>query len=194
MKLKKNLKEKSQAKPTLWTYSEQEKLEIIQKVAKRYRNKYTFSYYTADDIEQECWIFSVEALSKYDGRTPLENFLAVHFRNRLLSLKRDKFYRPGSLSADLKKNVIMPVDLSVVNLEHENCMVVEDDLYNKFTMQEFIDLIDKELDARYREDFLKMCSGVKIPKKRAEVIKDTIRQIFNDYNEIIITADTIYYG
>ena len=73
--------------------TEQQVLEIIERVASRYAHKFRFGYYTAEDIKQEAIIIGMEALNRYDEARPLENFLAVHIKNRLNNFKRDKYYR-----------------------------------------------------------------------------------------------------
>jgi hypothetical protein len=35
----------------------------------------------------------MDAMDRYDESRPLENFLAVHVKNRLNNFKRDKYYR-----------------------------------------------------------------------------------------------------
>jgi DNA-directed RNA polymerase specialized sigma24 family protein len=67
--------------------------EAIKKIAKRLSKKFRFGYYTAEDIHQEIAVLCMEALPKYDGIRPLENFLWTHCHHRLCNLKRDKYER-----------------------------------------------------------------------------------------------------
>ncbi len=67
--------------------------ETIQKVAKRFSKKFRFGYFTSEDIEQEVAVLCLQAMPKYDGRRPLENFLWTHAHHRLCNLKRDKYER-----------------------------------------------------------------------------------------------------
>ena len=73
--------------------SEQEVVDTITKVSERLSNKYTFAFYTAEDIRQEAFILGMEALERYDEGKPLENFLFVHIGNRLKNFKRDNYFR-----------------------------------------------------------------------------------------------------
>ena len=73
--------------------TEKEVTETINKVADRYAYKFQFGFYTPDDIRQEAFIIAMEAMDRYDESRPLENFLAVHVKNRLNNFKRDKYYR-----------------------------------------------------------------------------------------------------
>ena len=43
---------------------------VIQKVAKRLSNKYTFPNFDEDDIEQEAFIIGMEAMERYDSSPP----------------------------------------------------------------------------------------------------------------------------
>jgi DNA-directed RNA polymerase specialized sigma24 family protein len=65
----------------------------MKKVAKAASFKFQFGYFKPEDIEQEAYILAIEALEKYDGVRPLENFLRVHVKRRLCNLKRDLYER-----------------------------------------------------------------------------------------------------
>ncbi len=79
----------------LKNHTEEQILEVIEKVVCRISKKYTFGYYAQDDIAQEARILALEAVNngEYDESRSLENFLAVYIKNRLLNLKRNKYYR-----------------------------------------------------------------------------------------------------
>ena len=51
--------------------SEQEVVDIITKVSERLSNKFTFAFYTTEDIRQEAFIIGMEALERYDESKPL---------------------------------------------------------------------------------------------------------------------------
>ena len=69
-------------------------LAIMENVANRLANKFKFGYHDRDDMKQEAYIISLEALSSYDGKRPLENFLYMCVHNGLFNIKRNKFERP----------------------------------------------------------------------------------------------------
>lgn len=73
--------------------NEAEVIEIIDKAISGLCYKFRFGYFEKEDLEQEGWVFAIDALERYDGKRPLANFLRVHIRNRFISLKRDKFHR-----------------------------------------------------------------------------------------------------
>ena len=71
--------------------TEEQVLKVIDKIADRYAYKFRFGYFEADDIRQEAKIIAMDALDRYEEGRPLENFLAVHVKNRLNNFKRDKY-------------------------------------------------------------------------------------------------------
>lgn len=73
--------------------SDEELVQVVSKIAKRLARLYKFGYHEVEDLIQECYIMALGALDKYDSSRPLSNFLAIHLRNRLNNLKRDKFQR-----------------------------------------------------------------------------------------------------
>ena len=74
--------------------TEQEVLEVIDKVANRLCYKFKFGYHEVDDMKQQARLFAIQGMDKYDESRPLENFLWTHVRNRLFNFKRDNFERP----------------------------------------------------------------------------------------------------
>lgn len=76
-------------------YTQEQVLEIIDRVVNKLGPSFAFAHFDADDIKQEGRIIAIEVLEKdsYDPSRPLENFLYSHIRNRLINLKRDKFVR-----------------------------------------------------------------------------------------------------
>lgn len=73
--------------------TEEEFVEIVNKIANKLSSKFKFGYYSAEDIRQECFIQAIDALDRYDESRPLSNFLWTHIKNRLCNLKRDKYFR-----------------------------------------------------------------------------------------------------
>ena len=76
---------------------EQDVLDIIETICNRISPKYTFYGYTVDDIKQESFIICVEALNRYDGIRPLENFLSVNLSNRLKTFMRDNYFMSSTV-------------------------------------------------------------------------------------------------
>ena len=73
--------------------TEEEVIRIVTKALNGLCAKFRFGYFETEDMEQEGWIFAMEALEKYDGTHPLENFLRVSLRRKFINLRRNKFSR-----------------------------------------------------------------------------------------------------
>ena len=73
--------------------SEEEFVEIVERIGRRLCDKFKFGYYSREDIQQECFIEAIDGLERYDKDRPLENFLWRHVHNRLCNLKRNKYFR-----------------------------------------------------------------------------------------------------
>jgi hypothetical protein len=173
-------------------YTEEEVVDIITKVAKRYATKYKFGYYDACDIEQEAFIIGWKALSKYNGEHPLENFLAIHIRRRLLTLRRDKYNRPNLPENNneptkqakynkSKKNLIDAVSISNVRSEGESGMSYSCNFIEDVEKYEILYLIDINLDINLRQDYLRLKDGISLPKHRKDKVYEAINNIMKEY-------------
>ena len=168
--------------------SEEEVLEVINKICDRYAYKFQFGYFEADDIRQEAFIIAVDALDRYEEGRPLENFLAVHVKNRLNNFKRDKYYRQNKNKKDdrqtqlnnSKKFLMEPLDISNVRDEHERNMRENDDFIQIIANEELIQLIEENLDVCFRSDYLRMRDGAYVAKPRREQIINEIEEILGD--------------
>ena len=172
--------------------TEKEVTETITKIANRYAYKFQFGFYTPDDIRQEAFIIAMDALDRYDESRPLENFLAVHVKNRLNNFKRDKYYRQQKEDQanknehnNTKKFLMEPIDINSARDEHEDNMRLEDDFVHGVEDQELFDLVNTHLDVSLRGDYLRILDGVYVPKPRREQIYDEISRILkeNKYEE-----------
>jgi hypothetical protein len=68
-------------------------VEVIDRIAKSISRKFKFGYFDEDDIHQQIALFSLEAIKRYNGVDNLFTFLYTHAHNRLINMKRDKFFR-----------------------------------------------------------------------------------------------------
>lgn len=170
----------------LKNYTEDEILEIIDNVSSRYAQKYSFGYYEPDDIKQEAFILSLEALEKYDEVRPLENFLAVHIRNKLITFIRNNYYRTDYSSAvgeavnDSKRKIMNMLDISLVNAENESRMTREFGL-NEIYTEELMDILDYNLHPHFREDYHKYLDGFKLTSAREENLLNHLKEIADKY-------------
>ena len=175
--------------------NEQEVIDTIVRVVDRYAKKFQFSYHEIDDIKQEGFMIGMEALGRYDPSRPLENFLAVHIKNRLKNFRRDNFFKPDETLSknvnsdkDMKKlqrnNVRMfllyPIDIDSVKQDGESNMSSPDEFINDIQIRELMRIIDINLEVSYRKDYLKIKDGIYVSKVRREEIYNEIKTILKE--------------
>lgn len=76
--------------------TENEVLEIIQKISRKIAKKYSYSYHVYADILQDAFIEAVSALEQYDASLPIENYLTICLRNHFLNQRRKYVERAES--------------------------------------------------------------------------------------------------
>jgi DNA-directed RNA polymerase specialized sigma24 family protein len=74
-------------------YTEEQVTSILYAVANRLASRFKFGYHDVEDIKQQAVLEGWQALPRYNGEHPLENFLWVHVHNRLFNYKRDNYER-----------------------------------------------------------------------------------------------------
>lgn len=170
---------------------------VIQKISKRLSRKFTFGFNDQEDIEQDVYIYSIEALEHYDPSRPLENYLTVYVSNRLKNEKRNKYHRIDYVCSscgntdngcsvcqkyhrrnNAKKSLMEPLDISQIRGIFEKAVSYYTE--NETEVKEILELIDANLESSYREDYLKMRSGVKISNFRRRAIIKRINEIIKD--------------
>ncbi len=154
---------------------------MIQELAKLLAPKYVFGYYTKEDIEEEAIIIGYDGFKRWDKNRPLRNFLYVHISNRLKTLKRDKYFRLNAGKAEdiqqRKKNIMQAKPLD--DIDPPNDYEVVDGLI----LKEIKDEINQKLPIKYRQDYLRLCSGVKISKQKKVKLYSELKKILEKYNE-----------
>lgn len=148
-------------------------IEQINIVVNRIAPKYTFGTYGVDDIKQEAFIICMDALTRYDQKRPLENFLSVHLSNRLKNFVRDNYYTKDE---EEKKRVLKPKYIS-----KEDIIYYDHNYDNKLEASNLKQIIDTHLPSEYRADYLKMINDVYIPKKKREELLSLIKHILETY-------------
>lgn len=149
--------------------TQEDVINTIETVINKIAPKYTFKDYDLEDIKQESFIICIDALNRYDGKRPLENFLSVHLSNRLKNFIRDNHYVKDNIHKKKVKTPQYIVDDNFVNTEYN----IEEELINK----EIFDKIDRELPAHLREDYLKTLNDISITKQRKAKLIDSIKRI-----------------
>ena len=160
--------------------TEQEVIDTITKIARKLAPKFVFASYDIDDIFQEAFIIGIDGLDKYDSSRPLANFMFTHISNRLKNFKRDNYFRLDIGTAQTiqarKKNILEAIDIE--NLNSISCgSSISDDI----STNEILDLIDKNLPADFRKDYLKLKTNAPIPKNRKAQLIEAIRQIVRNH-------------
>lgn len=193
--------------------TEQEVLEIIDNVVNRLGALTRYGYHDIEDIKQDGRLEAWKGLAKHDGVRPLENFLYIHVKNRLLNNKRKHYERLDKPCArcplnayikkgdictafdfkeecsayskwlnrnTAKKNIMNTIHIGNVEDEKEGNMRTEEDPAKKIDMDEFYELIDKNLPVLLRSDFVKIKRGIKVPKCRRDKVYESIKQILEE--------------
>ena len=118
----------------------------------------------------------------------MENFLAVHVKNRLNNFKRDRYYRQQKIKNDnldelnnSKKFLMDTLDIDNIRDEKEGNMRLEDEFVDNVANEELLEIIDEHLDVSFRSDYLRIRDGTYVPKPRREQIIEEITQILKDY-------------
>lgn len=186
-------------------YSEQEVIDIIDGIANRLCYKFKFGYHDPEDMKQQARLFAWEGLDKYDGKRPLENFLWTHARNRLYNFKRNNYSRlekpcdncqffinkkctefqdqeecnlyKGWLDRNnAKKSLMHSVSVEFDQKEKE------EPSFSTLLAREVIELLDENLHVKFREDWIRLLNGLKIPKSRKDIILLEISNILKENN------------
>lgn len=181
--------------------TEKQVLDTIDTVLRRYIKKFTFGIYDKDDIYQEGFLIACEALEVYDVNYPLENFLSIHLKNRLINFKFTKFLKTPKLcknclvdnmanchscikrlkTYNAKKNLHLPIDISRVKSDGEKSLESKYKNLDEIDAKELLQLINIHLDIKYREDYLKMRDGLYIHKSIRDEIETKILNIIELY-------------
>lgn len=86
-------------------FTEQQITKLIQISIQNLCDTFKFSYYTKQDLEQEGFLYAIEALPRYvaqnndsdkDNFEELKKFIYIHVRNQFINLQRDKLERKDS--------------------------------------------------------------------------------------------------
>ena len=158
-----------------------EHFSIIQRIAKQLAPRYVFGSYEREDIEQEATILALDGLKRYDGVRPLENFLYTHVSNRLKNFKRDNYFRITTGNAEKVQQA--KKDLLGASSAIDPIIYVEEDMSEVIDAKDAIEKINEQLPAKYRADYLKMCNGAKVPKKRKAEILSLLKKILGAEDE-----------
>jgi hypothetical protein len=181
-------------------YTEEEVLEISERILSYLAPMFTFGYYDIKDIKQEGFLLIMDALPRYNGTTVLETFLVKHLRNRLSNLLRDKFHRKIPPCSSCKDKSICCLD----KMEHckkleswnsrnafkknmmkisENgeCQALQEvDLFGNLYKKEIILYLSDNLPMSYRSDFCRFLDGGELDSFRSTRLINMCRKIIEE--------------
>lgn len=156
-------------------------METIHKVVAAHSPKYKIPGYDNEDISQEAYLLAFKCYELWDKEIgPFENFLSRFLYNRLKTLVRDLTLN-NSIYSENKKQLLSPLDISLVNWETEKNLIKEDTVSQNVENDEIIKKIDQYLPVSLRKDYLKMKAGVKVHRGRAKKIKLFITSLLNEF-------------
>lgn len=151
--------------------TEIEVIAIMQKVVSKIAPRYVTRGYSLEDMKQEAIIMCMEAMPRFDGERPLENFLSVHVSNRMKNFLRDNV----KVKDEEKYKVVNPAQLT----QDIEVLYDEDDFYERLDYKDMASIVDENMPAAMRMDYLKMVNDFYVPKQRREeityFIKDLLR-------------------
>lgn len=155
-------------------------LETMQRIISLHASKYKIPGYDTEDIAQEAFIMALECFKAWKPSIgPFENFLSKHLYFRLRTFVRDKTLN-DSIFKENKKQLLSPLDISLVNIENESALIDPDNVIENVEREEILKKIDNYLPVSLRKDYLRMKDGVKINRGRATKIKQFIYTLLQE--------------
>jgi DNA-directed RNA polymerase specialized sigma24 family protein len=179
---------------------ESEVISTIQKVSKRLAKQYAFAHFTTEDLQQQCFVWSLENLERFQEGRSLENYLQVVLRNKLNNLRRDKLHRSeipckpchkgnfctpdGPCARHIewlttnksKADILYPVPIEIIEEENEPGLQLERDEDN-LVADEIQERITEQLPNRLRAHYLRMLDGGEVSPSHRNQVRQAIRKI-----------------
>lgn len=177
--------------------------EVLKVIKRALSAKFRFAYHTKEDISQEIDLMCLEAISKYDGIRPLENFLMSHCKKRLINLKRVynrkvdlckecRECRGGDLCgvckpkverAEAKKKSFDFVDIDSLDEDSEVLQYVSS--VSIASISEIYQIIDEELPTDLRPFYLKLLHNTPISMYNKQRVFNSILKILEYYGVLM---------
>ncbi len=172
---------------------------IIKKIAKQQKNK-SFAYFEEEDIEQQVWVFCLEAIERYDSKKSkqknieknIEHFLNSHVSNRLKNLMRDKYFRPDKDQSDnsrskTKMNIVNALPLDVCDIDNQaqkmdSCKNNNNPL-DILELDEKVDYIADNLDKDLIKSFYALIKNEKISRKINNQLYLEITRLLKEFDD-----------
>lgn len=179
----------------------QEIYAIVEEISTHVSKNLVFGYHSIEDMRQHAAIEALEVLrtSKYDASRPLENFLQVHIRNRLLNFKRKHFMRcePPCDCCDrfeppedpcsrwkiwnqknlTKQNLMRPIDVQLVQ---NSAVSIPSKTEAEASLNELKDIILRGLPEDLRASYKLMIIGEKVHKNIKKRVRAATLRILKE--------------
>lgn len=172
---------------------------IIKKIAKIRKNQ-KFAYYEGVDVEQEVWVFCLEALERYDpSKSPdiplnkqIEHFLNRHVTNRLKNLMRDRYFRPeaeevSSGYAKIRMNLINALPLHNRDINKKDVVLGSaNKTYDPVSFaiaKEIKEYIFSKLPENLVDPFIDLLDGNRVKKSVEMILQETIAEILQELDD-----------
>lgn len=153
-------------------YTEDQVVEIFETVVNRIAPKYACKNFELDDVKQEGFIICMKALEKYDESKPLENFLSVVLSRRFKNYLRDnQAFDRDSVKGRIRHPAQLENEHTILDNQRLSMSVDHLDL------KEITELVNREIPANMRMDYLKMLNEVPIPDGRRAEIQEYIHYL-----------------
>ena len=190
-------------------YTEDEVVEILQRISSQLSRAFHFGYYDIEDMTQEGILEGIKALPSYKSElSSLDTFLYNHIRNRFKNMKRNKLERKsppcvqcitlhgeceyddqtdckkwkGWIERNDSKRILTE---SPIMDTYEGINYEKHDIVESFAIREASNLLDKHMPIGLRADYLRLLDGTHIPKaRRIKVYKiafKILRQMQDDF-------------
>lgn len=206
-------------------HTEQSVVEAIEKVVSVLAPSFVFGYFSLEDIQQEGRFEAIKSLDAsiyegqrkgYDPSRPLENYLYIIVRSRLLNFQRNKLRRNdppcrmchagnpcgnaegGSQCAKYaawfnrnrdKANILRPLDINYISDEKEKKTRIASSVHQEVELDEMLKRIDCQLPVDLRTSYLQMRAGVPVGKARRLQVERAVKDILQGAIECPSEAD-----
>lgn len=188
----------------IWVLTEEYLEELIHKIVSTLPHTFAFGPHTMEDIRQEAVdIIMYEGLPSWNPKLPLENFIRVHTRNRLLNFIRNKqkrsetpcascqFYQRKTKTCGLfeskdecdkfkqytKRNADKQSILTPAELDETRLHVIQplpsDNSLHNFLLA--------HIPSDLRSDFIKIAEGVAITRKRQKMVAEACAPLVEEW-------------
>lgn len=158
-------------------------LATVETVVGRIAKRYTFGVYDEDDLRSESFLICCEALLRYDGVRPLENFLSANLANRLRNFIRDHHFRISESQSDeanrlasRRKAILEPLLIDCVSDEEAGLTAREEDVETASLLAEFSARLPREL----RLALSRLRDGVPITAAKRRALREALQSFLDE--------------